>query len=212
MFSTAESLVRRGALDIEQIRWMGLQQGTYGLDGLLYSRKGIGVPIALLPFTWLGLVTPWFGPVSVSLLFNPIVTALTAVLLIAYLQDLGFSRRTGLIIALTFGLTTLAWPYAKSLFSDPFAGLLLLAAAFTLHRGAGQITPAPPLPCSPTPPPPRLGYLFLAGLSLGWNVATRYAEALFLPVFGLLLLYYLWQNIGSPRTSFKNIGRRLWSL
>jgi hypothetical protein len=36
MFATAESLVRRGALDIEQLRWMDLQQGTFGLDGLLY--------------------------------------------------------------------------------------------------------------------------------------------------------------------------------
>ena len=54
MFATAENLVRRGALDIEQIRWMGLQQGTFGLDGLLYSRKGIGLPIGLLPLTWLG--------------------------------------------------------------------------------------------------------------------------------------------------------------
>ncbi|WP_295317684.1 hypothetical protein, partial [Roseobacter sp.] len=76
MFATAESLVRRAALDIEQIRWMDLQQGTYGLDGLLYSRKGIGVPIGLLPLTLLGLVIPWFGPVSTSLLFNAIVTAL----------------------------------------------------------------------------------------------------------------------------------------
>ena len=85
MFSTAESIARRGALDIEQIRWMDLQQGTYGLDGLLYSRKGIGVPVGLLPLTWLGLVVPRWGPISASLLFNAIVTALTAVLLRAYL-------------------------------------------------------------------------------------------------------------------------------
>ena len=68
MFSTAESLVRRGALDIEQIRWMGLQQGTYGLDGLLYSRKGIGVPIGLLPLAWLGLVTPVYARVGRKLI------------------------------------------------------------------------------------------------------------------------------------------------
>ncbi|NJN96463.1 MAG: hypothetical protein HC875_21330, partial [Anaerolineales bacterium] len=160
MFSTAESLVRRGALDIEQIRWMDLQQGTFGLDGLLYSRKGIGVPVGLLPLTWLGLVVPWWGTVSASLLFNTIVTALTAVILSIYLQQLGFSPHTGLIVALTFGLSTLAWPYAKSLFSDPFSGLLLLAAASALlkysrgaegQRGRGETnrSPAPPLPRTP---------------------------------------------------------------
>lgn len=187
MFATAESLVRRGALDIEQVRWMGLQQGTYGLDGLLYSRKGIGLPLALLPLTWLGLWVPGWGPVGASLLFNAIVTALTAVLLLGYVQQLGFSRRTGLLVALLFGLATPAWPYAKSLFSDPFSGFLLLAAATALlktrsllagERRAGRLA--------------LLGYPFLAGTCLAWNVATRYAEAIFVPIFGLLLLYYLW--------------------
>lgn len=208
MFSTAESLVRRGALDIEQIRWMDLQQGTYGLDGLLYSRKGIGLPIALLPLTWLGLVVPWWGTVSVSLLFNALITALTAVLLLAYVHLLGFSQRTSLIVALTFGLTTLAWSYAKSLFSDPFSGLLLLAAAYMLlkfkHRPSGrqqgaddEIDGHPLFLLRRYPIRFRwyvadyLQYPFLAGLLLGWNVATRYAELLFVPVFGLLLLYYL---------------------
>jgi hypothetical protein len=204
MFSTAESLARRGALDVEQIRWMELQQGTYGLDGLLYSRKGVGVPLAMLPLTWLGLVIPWFGPVGVSLLFNAIITALTAVLILAYLQALGYSRRAGLITALTFGLATLAWPYAKSLFSDPFSGFLLLAAAYALLKlktTLPNISPAlrqnilaqtlNPLPRPSAPLLPGSLMAALAGLCLGWNVATRYAEALFLPVFGLLLLYYL---------------------
>ncbi|RPJ55735.1 MAG: hypothetical protein EHM12_11635, partial [Dehalococcoidia bacterium] len=128
MFSTAESLARRGAFDLEQIRWMDLQQGTYGLDGLLYSRKGVGLPLGLLPLTWLGLVMPWCGPVGVSLLFNAFVTTLMAVLLLAYLRQLGFSQRAGLMVALTFGLTTLAWPYAKLLFGEPLTALTLLAA------------------------------------------------------------------------------------
>ncbi|MBN1994018.1 MAG: hypothetical protein JW953_15060 [Anaerolineae bacterium] len=190
MFSTAESLARRGALDIEQIRWMGLQQGTYGLNGLPYSRKGIGLPLALLPLTWLGLVIPWLGPVSVSLLFNAIVTALTAVILLVYLRRLGSSQRAGFIVALTYGLATLAWPYAKSLFSDPFSGFLLLAAAYALlkfrHILQAQSTNSPA-----SLPPSILVYPLLAGLCLGWNVATRYAEILFLSVFGILLLYYL---------------------
>jgi hypothetical protein len=202
MFSTAESMVRRGALDIEQIRWMDLQQGTYGLDGLLYSRKGIGVPVGLLPLTWLGFIVPWWGTVSASLLFNAIVTALTAVLLWAYLQQLGFSQRTGLIVALTFGLATLAWPYAKSLFSDPFSGLLLLAAAYALLKYSGGAAPTGGFAREQGSRgekflSPSLFYPLLAGLFLGWNIATRYAEALFVPVFGLLLLYYLFNLQGS---------------
>lgn len=219
MFATAESLVRHGTLDIEQIRWMGLQQGTVGLDGLLYSRKGIGVSLALLPLTWLGLIVPWFGPVGVSLLFNAIVTALTAVLLLAYLQALGFSRRTGLTVALTFGLATLAWPYAKSLFSDPLAGLLLLAAAYVLLKLRLALTVAEAENDSAsaswvgasTRLIVLLGYPFLAGLFLGWNVATRYAEAVVLPVYGLLLLYYLGNGRGNVLTMFR-LRPPAWNL
>jgi hypothetical protein len=179
MFATAESLIRRGALDIEQLRWMELQQGTYGLDGLLYSRKGIGVPLALLPLVWVGLVVPWFGTVGAALLFNAVVTALTGALLSAYLEQLGYGRRVGVVVGLTFGLGTLAWPYSKSLFSDPFSGLLLLGAADALlrfRRAEGAVLHLPAL----------------AGLYLGWNVAARYAEAIFIPLFGLLLLYYIY--------------------
>jgi hypothetical protein len=49
MFSVSESLVRRGAYDINQIRWMGLQQGTFGPDGNLYCRKGLGLSLVVLP-------------------------------------------------------------------------------------------------------------------------------------------------------------------
>ncbi|MCB0168328.1 MAG: hypothetical protein KDI79_29135 [Anaerolineae bacterium] len=206
MFSTAESLVRRGALDIEQIRWMDLQQGTYGLDGLLYSRKGVGVPLGLLPLVWLGLVAPWFGPVSLALLFNALVTALTAVLLLAYLEKLGYSSLVGLTAALIFGLATLAWPYAKSLFSDPFSGLLLLSAAFVLlkfvHTLAGTSATQSRFK------KPLIIYPLLAGLFLGWNVATRYAEALFLPVFGVLFLYYLLR--GAKPAQFLGRLLRFW--
>jgi hypothetical protein len=216
MFATAESLVRRGAVDIEQVRWLGLQQGTYGLDGLLYSRKGIGVPLALLPLAGLGLIIPWFGMVGASLLFNPLVTALTAVLLLAYLQTLGFSWKTGLIAALTFGLATLAWPYAKSLFSDPFSGLLLLAAAYSLLKFSRQGQASGDRDDLTSFSEPRfsineLAYPFLAGLCLGWNVATRYAEVLFVPVFGLLLLYYLNHRLSPPKLAASSLYFRVFT-
>ncbi|MEM7347643.1 MAG: hypothetical protein AAF485_25700, partial [Chloroflexota bacterium] len=142
-------------------------------------------PIGLIPLVWLGLTVPWFGPVSVALLFNAIVTALTAVFLLAYLKHLGFKTNTGLIVALGFGLTTLAWPYAKSLFSDPLAGLLLLAAAYWLKKGQTHLINKPHSQTQ------VYLYTSLAGLLLGWNVATRYAEAIFLPIYGVVLLAYL---------------------
>ncbi|MEM7034681.1 MAG: glycosyltransferase family 39 protein [Chloroflexota bacterium] len=176
MFATAESLARRGAFDIEQIRWMDLQQGTYGLDGLLYSRKGLGQPLLALPLTAIGLFVPFFGTMTATILFGSFVTALTGVLIYLLLVQLGYERWVGVIASLVYGTGTLAWPYAKTFFSDPLAGFLLLAALLTLHQFKKT---------------DQKRYLFLAGISLGWAVATRYAEAIFLPVFGLLFLAYL---------------------
>ncbi len=179
MFSTSESLARRGAWDIEQIRWMGLQQGTFGLDGLLYSRKGAGQPLLALPLTWLGLVIPFLGTVTATMLFGSFTTALSGALIYLYLTTLGYRHRTGLIAGLIYGTGTIAWPYAKTFFSDTLAGLLLLitALALLLFWQRGQTR-----------------YAFIAGLSLAWAVATRYAEAVFLPVFGLLFLAYLFET------------------
>ncbi len=173
MFATAESLARRGTWDIEQLRWMGLQQGTFGLDGLLYSRKGAGQPLLALPLTVLGLIVPFFGTATATLLFGSLLTALTAVLLAAYLQALGFRDRTAMLAGLIFGTGTMALPYAKTFFSDPLAGTLLLATAFSLLklRQTG-----------------RWQFALAAGLALGWAVATRYAEAVFLAVFGVEVL------------------------
>ena len=192
MFSTAESLARRGAWDIEQIRWMGLQQGTYGLDDLLYSRKGAGQPLLALPLIWLGLVVPFLGSVTATMLFGSFTTALSGALIYLYLKKLGYREKTGVIAGLVYGTGTTAWPYAKTFFSDTLAGLLLLITALSLltYRQKGQNR-----------------YAFPAGLSLAWAVATRYAEAVFLPVFGLLFLAYLFETRRGGNKGTRRQGR-----
>ncbi len=174
MFSLAESLVRRGDWDTDQIRWMGLQQGTFGLDGHLYSRKGAGVSLLEVPLAWLGLIVPAWGAATTVLLFNSLVTAATGALLLLYLRRLGYDDFTSLAAGLTFGLATLAWPYAKTCFSDPLAGLCLLGAALALLRFRDQ---------------GRALDVFWTGLALAIAVATRYANAvLIIPFFALLVV------------------------
>ena len=176
MFAVTESLVRRGDYDINQLLWMGQQQGTYGLDGELYCRKGIATSLLSLPLAWLGLVVPFWGMVQTTLLFNAVVTALTGALVYLYVNRLGYSACTSLLLSLVFGLATLAWPYAKYFFSDPLASLGLFAAAYFLlhYRDSG-----------------RTSDTLWAGTSLGLAVATRFANIITLPLFGLLLLAYI---------------------
>jgi hypothetical protein len=194
VFATTESLARRGEWDADQIRWMGLGQGIFGLDGHLYIRKGVGMSLLALPLAWLGLIIPIWGPATAALLLNAIVTAATGALLLQYLQALGYDGWIALAAGLTFGLATLAWPYAKTFFSDPLAGLCLLAAALALlrFRQTG-----------------RTASTFWAGLALSLAVAARYANAVMIPFYGLLLIRY---QISNRKYQIANIKSQIPNL
>ncbi len=184
MFSVAENVTRRGGLHIDQIRWMGLQQGTFGLDDHLYSRKGIGMSLLLVPLVWLGRNIPGLGGATSALLFNSMVTATSAALLFLTARQLGYGEHQALTAGLVFGLATLAWPYAKTCFSEPLAGLCLLAAFWAaLHFSAhGSYAAAA-----------------ISGIALTLAVATRYANVVMVLLFGAFLTYRAWQQIVSSR-------------
>jgi hypothetical protein len=192
MFSVAESLVRHGDYDIDQIRWIGLQQGTFGPDGELYCRKGIGTSLLAVPLAWLGLVVPFWGMVQTAMLLNVVVTALTGTLLFLYVRRLGYGERTAVVTSLVFALGTMAWPYSKYFFSEPVDAFCLLAGAyFLLPASADQATAS-----SPT-------RTLLSGVFVGLAVATRFADAVLIPVYLGLLLAYLWRAYGGSLRSPK---------
>ena len=65
------------------------------------------------------------GQVQTIFLLNLWVVALTAVVLFITVILLGYSSFTALIVAILFGLGTLAWPYSRTYFRDPLAMLFL---------------------------------------------------------------------------------------
>jgi hypothetical protein len=180
MFSVSESLVRRGVYDINQIRWMGLQQGTFGTDGNLYCRKGLGTSLAALPLAWLGLLLPAWGVVQTTMLLNVVITALTGSVIFLYVRRLGYRQSTACITALVFCLGTLAWPYAKYFFSEPLTGLCLIGAAyFLVQRGPSQTGRV------------SLWRPALSGCFLGLALATRFANAVLIPIYLVALVVQL---------------------
>jgi len=191
MFATAESLVRRGEWDADQIRWMGLGQGIFGSDGHLYIRKGIGVSLLALPLVWLGMIVPIWGAATTTLIFNALVTAATGALILRYLQVLGYGDGVALVAGLIFGLATLAWPYAKTFFSDPLAGLCLVGGALALlyYQQSG-----------------RPSHVFWAGLALSVAIAARYANAVLVPLYGLLLIKYQTSALHRPDRQHERAG------
>ncbi len=163
-----------------------------GRDGLFFSKYGLGQPllatIPILLAKWLrelldsGIYDQALYLYAVSL-FNQVVTAATGVLVFLLAIRLGNRVCLAVGLALGWGLTTLAWPYSKTFFSEPlFTACLLLAAlgllAYRQTAGRG-----------------RYGWLALAGLGLGYAVLTRVAGALLLPPF---LVYAAWATLPHP--------------
>lgn len=177
MFAVTESLTKLGRPTSNQLLWMApysFSSDAYGADGELYSKKGPVVSFMALPLYWAALRIPNLGAVESVMLLNAIVTALTGGILFLYLARLGYGQGSALAVSLVYGLGTMAWVYAKFLFSEPAAALFLLLAAYLL-----------------LPRRARWWQLLGAGVALGLAVGTRYAEAAAIPVF---LGYVLWRN------------------
>ncbi len=132
MFATTESIARRGEVDINQLLWMGNQQGNIGPDGDLYSRKGVGMTALALPFVWGALLWNQLGLVQTALILNPILTAATGALVYRFGIRLGWARAPAVATALLYGLATLAWPYTQEFFSEPVCAFGLFAAFYGL--------------------------------------------------------------------------------
>jgi hypothetical protein len=181
MLTVTDSLAHRGAWDIELIRWMGEQQGSFGPDGHLYSRKGIGMTLATLPFYWAALQLTSLGNVQTAMLTNAVVTALTGVLVYLFLRRLCYGVGVSSGTALAFGLGTMAWPYARYLFSESLASLGLMVSAYFLLRYRERHDRSS---------------LLLAGIGVGLALLTRLNTAIALPFLGLLLLAYLYRQHG----------------
>lgn len=202
IYAVAESIAKRGAFDSSPFIWdrwtAGYQdaQGDYGIDGELYSKKGLGASIFAAPLTWLALRLPGIGLVQATYLFNMIVTAVTAMVLFLFIWRLGYGRDVALLVGGLFGTATIAWPYAGYLYSEPLMGLFLVLAAYFLYAFRQEC---------------RWLFLFGGGLAAGWAAVTRLTNLILLPVYYLYAfgpVLWEWATARRPASSGGS-GRRV---
>ncbi|MDQ7028648.1 MAG: hypothetical protein Q9O62_02115 [Ardenticatenia bacterium] len=129
--ATVESLLREGTLRVPQLRWALGWTPTHvavGVDGALYSKRGLGYSLALAPLWLLGYMWPGVGAVQMAALTATFATLLTVWLLMRFLRAHGVTPERAAWVGAVYGLATPAWPYARYLFSEPLSALLGMMA------------------------------------------------------------------------------------
>ncbi|MGQ9828884.1 MAG: hypothetical protein ACUVSW_13575 [Roseiflexus sp.] len=209
MYYVTRGLATRGDIAIEgdDLVPMPLREGR---DGRGVSPYGILPSLAALPFFALGAllasgasveVYEYLTRFMVSLLNAP-VTAATGAVLFSFVVSLGYGKRAAWLAVGAFGVASLAWPYARTFFSEPLAGLLLLLAVERLHGAYAHHDRRA---------------LLMSGIATGLLFATRIAALVAAP----LLMLYVALATGSClgvrcgaverlRTMVAHLG--LWSL
>lgn len=182
--AVSETLVREGRWHTNSMAWEQIwepSQNAMGIDGNLYSKKGLAVPLLAAPLLALGKVWRSVGAVQFALLLNPLLTAATAALLYQLARVLAYSPSTALLAALAWGLATPAWPYARTLFSEPAAALGLCTALYAMATFRRQ-------------PAASGRYSFLAGVGLALLILARQANAVTVLPFALYWLWVQWRE------------------
>ncbi len=160
---------------------IGSGPGMFGVDGRYYAAFAPGQSFAAIPFYLLGrLAHMAFPSWSVELwtsssvtLLNAFVTA-SVVVLVAATARLFFDAKTALWLAVLYGLATPAWPYAKSFFSEPLVGALMLLGGYAAMRAQRE---------------PKLRWYILSGAALGGAVLVKPMALIIVPVVAVYLLF-----------------------
>ena len=124
--SVARNLVVLGNFSADQL---------YGNLRLLGSYHGVEPGFPILVSLWYRLFQfSGFGSIQILYILPILFTSFSAGYLVILAIQFGYSERTGVISGLLFGLSSIAWPYAKTLFRETLISFLLLGGWILLNH------------------------------------------------------------------------------
>ncbi len=175
-FYMAQSFVDHGKFDVpSRAVDINVRQAQLGKDGRYYAPYSFGHSLYLAPWVWVGRAvqglfnTPW-APVFAFSFAHSLTTSLTWTMFFLILVNYHLPVRTALIFSLASLVSTLAFPYARSLFAEPVLALGLTGAWLCLRN--------------------RGSHWFLVSLigafALAFSTTVRPTAAVLLPGFWLL--------------------------
>ena len=172
-YAITKNIIACGSVSIPEE--LGCDNGVKGINGKYYSWYGIGQPLLMVPLYVIGKTLG--NPEFVVSLFNPLISAITCVVIFLFCINLGYSNRTSVIVTLMYGLGTIAWSQSKGPFEHPLETALILFSVFLIHLHTRQTSYLK---------------LILSAASLGIAFITRVPTLLtILPVLLYLLISHI---------------------
>ena len=196
MYLTTRALLTERSLAISQ-----RPESARGTDGRWYGKYGLGQTAAQAPFFVAGHLLGKLagapddrGTRFAVGMVNSLITAVLAGLFWLTLRALGTGRSAATAATLIFGLATLAWPYARSDFSEPLQALSVLLALYGAVRWRRR---------------PGAAWAALMGAAAGLAFLTKAASAVLLAPVALYFLAALWRRRDRGRRRL--LGDVLWA-
>lgn len=199
-----QAFVTRGDFNIPDPHQYPVVGGHRGIGGEIYSGTGLAQSFMTAPLYVVGNgianafdfhYRDFILRVVIVSLFNPLIAALTGVLLFAWMRRLGFSVRACTALVSIYAFGTLAWVYARMFFIEPLLTLYFVLAAFSLrvfHDSRAS------------------HWMIVAGLAAGMATLTKLQGLLVLPALGIYFItleFPVWWGGGtSPSPSFLGRG------
>jgi dolichyl-phosphate-mannose-protein mannosyltransferase len=183
-YRVAQSIVDRNQLSIRPTS----ARNVVGVGDRSYSPFELGMTVLEVPLYALGKAIFSFSPLpdvnTVAMLIvgllNPILTALTGVLLFKTLIAVGTREPTAVALTLIYGLGTIAWPYSREYLREPLMTLLILFSFYAVYRF--QKTYA-------------RRWLLITGVALGYLVFVKFLQSMLVPSF---ILYVVFAHLQMP--------------
>jgi|GEM_PF-1569178 len=201
MFIVTESLVERGTLvQLEPEQASNAPRAVVRApNGNLYAVTGPLQSLLAIPFYLVGRWTAQFFPPPFVgyftrffvCLFNSPVHAATTAILYLFGVDLGYRRRTALFVALTYGLATIGWPYARTFFAETILAFWLVVATWAAYRYRQT---------------GHWGWISLVGAAIGLGIASKYVMAAAIPAFAFYICLESWR-CDAPHILWRWAGR-----
>ncbi len=179
MFFLTQSMVENQSVSFSQ--------AVTDAEGPQFSKYGLGMSILAIPFYLSGKLLSFLLGIEASLstqfsvsMINSILTALSCLVVFMFATErFKFNPRTGLILAVGFGLSTIAWYYSEDFMSEPAATLFLLSAVYCVTSKDAVM---------------RKRNLAWAGTFLALAISCRLAMVIVIPGF-ILYQWMLWKEL-----------------